>query len=178
MLFALIFSSSALADPISVPGLPLSTTFQYNWTSPSAVSGSTLFTFSNGVPDTSTPICADLPGCMTGDFSTGNSGTGGFSTDLTTSNCNISGPITSTGAWWWKQYHVPIQCDVTQDLNLLYDTTSAAYSGSAVCGTQSYVIHLDWLLQFINTTGTTYTYSPGLFSGTLSGPGTGTFTEL
>jgi len=168
-LFALL-SLPAHAEPFGINAIPYTTTFNFNWTSPVS-SGSTPFTFETAVRDSASVLCGDVAGCMDGDFSTGNGGVGTYFTDLYTLNCALDSPP-SGGVDW-----VPYTCDLHQSIDLSYATTSAAYSGSAYCGEAKGEVLVIGTLVIPITQNRTYTYLPGLFTGTLSGPGTGTFNE-
>lgn len=129
MILALILS--AQADPIRTTQLPQTIDFSYDYPTVPA-SGVTTFTFESAARDTSTLVCSDLPGCMDGLFSTGNGGSGDFSTDLVLDNCSPAPPpgMPATGI-----NLVPQTCDVIQILDLVYAGTGANYLGEGTCGT-------------------------------------------
>jgi len=172
MFLLALLSLPAQAEPFGVNAIPYTTTFNYSWTSP-ASSGSTSFIFETAARANTTTLCQDVAGCMDGDFSTGNGGVGTYFTDLYTRNCSFdTAPPPGGGAAW-----VPYTCDLHQSLELTYATTSAVYSGSGYCGEAKGEVLVIAGFVIPVTLNRTYTYLPGLFTGTLSGPGTGTFTE-
>jgi hypothetical protein len=151
--------------------------------------GQTSWSFTNMVRDTSTIVCSDLPGCMDGDMTSGNGGSGTFSTDLELINCTLAPPpsMPTTGFNFVNQ-----TCDVNQLLVVDYDYVGGLqgpiYEGAATCGEASVdVVYacagppfsacLPTPAGFINRT---YTYAPTLFSGTIDAPNgfTGTWFEL
>jgi hypothetical protein len=176
-LLALASLGAADAAPFATSDIPYTTTFSFDWTG--IVSGSTTYTFETQTRVTASTVCDDVPGCMFGDFTTGNSGEGSYSTDLRVDNCTtVAGPFAGP----FGSVYFDIECDVTQTLEFTYvDTTGAplaTYEGEAICGTLNAERYFFFGF-LVGTFNRSYSVVPGLYSGTMSTPGgfTGTFTE-
>jgi hypothetical protein len=173
-----LFVGTVLAGPFIAADLPLTLSFAYAWDEPE-VSGVAAFTFTGGVLRETTAVCEASRACMDGRFTTGNGGTGSFSTDLRVTDCVLRFAAYSIDA---DRVIVPAECAVRQDLTLFYDNTSATYAGSASFGSVAFErvfdcstsadcpLELDQGLEF--------RVVPEAFSGQLAGPSTGSFDEM
>ncbi len=173
MILLLASLGAAEAAPFSTSDIPYTTTFSFDWTG--VVSGSTTYTFENETRITTAGACSDVAGCMAGDFSTGNGGTGSYSTDLDIEDCTVlGGPF--SGFLGFTYYEV--ECDVIQTVDFTYDITLANYVGEAQCGTVEADAYFPFGV-FGGLYNRDYSYDPETFTGTMSIPGgaTGTFTE-
>ena len=175
-------STPALAEPFSDSMLPHSTNFSFNWSSV-GVSGTTSFEFSSTTPVTSGQ-CGNIfnslgeEWCHNGTFTTGNLGNGTFTTRVQRHSCVNS----STTPIFGFYFNVDT-CQNRQRLVATYQyvspaPTPAVYNGVAALGTATRARFC-----FFTACGSfgSWTYTPtpqGDFPGNLSGPATGTFTEL
>ncbi len=181
MMLVLMILNIAAADPLRTTALPQTLTFAFDY--PGIVSGQTTFSFLSAARTTSTPVCADLPGCMGGNFATGNGGTGIFNTDLTLDCAPTAPPVDPVDGFNF----VPTTCDVLQSLDLFYNDTGALYTGGALCGTAAVDVVYNCsgppastcLPNPVGTANRVYALGPLPFSGTIDVFGTpGTFQEL
>jgi hypothetical protein len=189
LVLAAALSTASYADPIRTTQMPHVLDFDFDFPAVPGASGQTFWTFDNAVRDTSTIVCSDLPGCMDGTFTSGNSGEGTFSTDLQLINCTPAPPpaMPTTGFNFVNQ-----TCDVNQLLTVEYFFVNGdpgpVYTGAATCGEANVdVVYacagppfnacLPTPAGFINRT---YTYAPTLFSGDIAAVGgvNGTWFEL
>ncbi|MEZ4320924.1 MAG: hypothetical protein R3F61_25830 [Myxococcota bacterium] len=176
MIALALLSSAANARGFDDASLPYATTFSFDWST--GANGSTAFTFLNGTQTTGNSyptICDDTDGCLSGDFSTGNSGTGTYQTEVVLRNpvsCLVNVFLGCSGIR-------NVTCALDQDLHLTYDSTAAEYDGSAQCGTVTFQVQYNGCGNPVEL-GRTYSYSANPYSGTLSHPSgaTGTFSEL
>lgn len=174
----LMWSGVAMASGFRYDELPLALTFQYDWTTP-VVSGVTQFTFPSADLRDDTAACASSGACMDGVFSTGNGGTGTFSTVVRVDDCTLRfGAYTVDGS----ELRVPGTCRVVQALEMFYDGTSASYSGQAELGTVSFERVFDCAADpscpLDEDRSFVYRFVPARFEGTLGGPGVGVFHEI
>lgn len=177
--------------------LPLTFVFDYDWTS-AGVHGNTTFALDDDATlnNASTGpfvsearmVCANFDVCMTGgSFETGNAGEGFYDTTARVLNatCTIDSSATlPSDGWVIVAFFAgitlqPYRCDVVQDLELTYTGTGAVYDGTATLGSVVFWRGFNGST-YVGTvpTLTNAVSAPGSFSGSLSGPGTGTFVEL
>lgn len=184
----LMLPSIASARGFRMADLPHTTTFSYAWASV-PVSGDTEFTFDNGTAtQVGDVVCDATTGCMTGEFSTGNLGTGEFETRAYSTSFNFVAGSTftfrGTDGQGNRYFTRPVVSDLEQGLRLLYDITAATYSGTTYCGTVEHrAIFVDAVppgggLDYLGSDQFNYNFEHNPFEGELGGPGTGTFVEL
>ncbi|MEZ4320604.1 MAG: hypothetical protein R3F61_24190 [Myxococcota bacterium] len=188
LLSASLLSPSALAGGVNDTNVPYTSTFNFDWTG--YVQGSTTFTFtpsayqSNGLC-TAFSAASGQDWCMTGTFSTGNSGQGAFATTLRRTGCGIT-----TESFFLGYLQIQTQlCDLDQRLVAVYTYSSpvanpAMYDGDAAVGET-------YRTRFRTFNFSTWSYDPWStwsgwdydvvtaedFVGSLSGPATGVFCE-
>ncbi len=134
-LLVLLSVQSADARGFSVADIPYTTTFSYTWTGVS--SGSTTWSFDTAIADntgSATRLCKDTDGCLDGTFSTGNGGTGTYSTEVTVNFPDDCTAVPGTFQTVGQRYRQTYDCDLFQSLSATYDTTGATYNGVAYCG--------------------------------------------
>lgn len=180
---ALFFASTLFVTPASAVGfdadsVPAVMDFQFNWSSV-GVTGTTEFTF-----DTATPVlggqCNNIAlrtnqdWCFNGTFSTANAGEGTYTARSSRIACTES-------TFWFIVWVKTETCIVRQDLRATYAITSAVYDGRSNLGSSTRYKFWGTFATEPASYSTNYTYdlaTPGSFSGTLSGPATGTFAEV
>jgi hypothetical protein len=170
MIIALLAAQS-FANPIQHNQLPQ--TFDYSFEYPAVgVQGVTSFTYEAATRFSNTDLCADLPGCMTGTFYTGNGGVGVFITDLERINCDPAPPPTNPNN---GVNFVETTCDVNQTVSLVYNDIGAVYEGEAVCGQVTGEVIYTCVAGTVNIclgpqgfVDRTYTLNPENFSGTIT----------
>ncbi len=174
-LFALF---SAHAGAMDVAGIPATMTFSFDW---GVSTGDTTFSFQTATPDSGTFICGNITGCFDGTFLTGNGGDGTYVSSVYDANCVLDNPPTSGSGF--VTVTDGLTCDVFQNTRLTYNITNAVYDGDAYWGT----VTTDAIFRCrpfgcayrgVPATGWNVSFLPGPYNGDLSGPGTGTFTEL
>jgi hypothetical protein len=168
---------TALAGAFTSADLPLTLTFAYAWDVP-AVSGTVPFTFLPGTNRTETAACSASAACVDGRFTTTNGGTGRYTIDVQVERCVLRFEAFTTDG---DRVRVPATCDVRQDLSLFYDGTSATYRGSAGFGTVVFERVFDCSAgadcPLEEDRDLVFRVVAEDFTGTLGGPGTGTFDE-
>ncbi len=178
MLIAIISMFSAHAGALDVGSVPASMTFSFDW---GVATGNTTFTFLDATPSNDSFICSNITGCFDGSFLTGNGGTGTYVASVYDASCVLTN--TPSGGSGFVTVPDGITCDVFQDNVITYDVTGAAYDGTAYFGTVAAPAiyrcrSFGCFYRGVPDGGWNVTFDPGPYSGTLSGPGTGTFVEL